>query len=204
MHVVLDTNWLAYYIIGPTLAGKTFIHHQFDLLHPSSTYTKEELSKFYAGVAEFPTLSQLLESLEIMVTFDGRNYIIPTKIPPERRGRSASEFTKGRSIFCADSRSMVSPGVFPIIQTKLMKAFGSEIDQPTLTTQSVQFAKQTIALEKQLNGRDAINFAIDYQDMNAELCYEDLNRMTNIIVLTMYEISPGTSIETGKNHCAGR
>ncbi|XP_072046623.1 death-associated protein kinase dapk-1-like [Amphiura filiformis] len=194
-HVVLDVQWLAYYIIGPTLAGDIFAD-QLNVLAPKAAYSKEELEGYYRDVADFSTLSQLLQSLGLMVTFNDINFVIPAKAPKES-GISKAKFQKGRSIFCDDDRSMLSPVVFPTIQARIMKAFGSESNQPIVSLGSMQFANETLALVKQYEERDAINFAVEYKDEDAELCYNDLEKMTSIIVSTMYELSPGTSIATG-------
>ena len=167
------------------------------MLPSKSSYNKHELEAFYNDVADFPTLSQLLQSLDLMVTFDDTEFIIPCKV--RKSVNVKEEFKNGRSIFCIDGKSMLSPTVVPVVQARIMKSIGSMENQPIMSNDSIQFLHQVIGLakEKEGSGRDAVNFAVVYKDEDPEASFHDLEKITAIVVTTMYEFSPGTSIATG-------
>ena len=193
--VVLDTQWLSYHIIGPTLAGNEFAD-QFQMLTAKSSYNKQELEIFYKDIADFPTLSQLLQSLDLMVTFDDKEFIIPCKV--QESNQKKDEFKNGRTIFCVDRKSMMLPTVFPMVQARVMKAMGSRINQPIMSRESMQFLNHAVGLTKEVaGGRDGINFAVVYKDDDPESCFNDLETITAIVVTTLYELSPGTAVDTG-------
>ena len=196
-HVVLDTQWLTFNIIGPTLAGNKFEPH-LRKLPTQSSYTKDELEVFFKDTADFPTLSELLQTLDLMVTFDGSKFIIPAKVPEQQSSSPRPKFKKGRSIFCVDGKSMLSPTVFPVVQVRIMKELGSTGYQPIICKGSMQYSNQTVGLAKQFDEKDAINVAVEYNDGDAEASFNDLEKITGIIVTALYELSPGTAIETGK------
>ena len=64
----------------------------------------------------------------------------------------------------------------------------------------MQYSNQTVGLAKQFDEKDAINVAVEYNDGNAAASFNDLEKITGIIVTTLYELSPGTAIKTGKFH----
>ena len=193
--VVIDIQWLTYHIIGPTLAGEKFAGY-LNMLPSKPSYKRHELEAFYNDVADFPTLSQLLQSLDLMVTFDDTEFFIPCKV---LQSTKMAEFKNGKSIFCVDGNSMLSPTVFHVVQARIMKAIGSQENQPILSKGSMQFLHRVIGLakEKEEGDRDAINFAVVYKHEDPEACFHDLEKITTIVVTTMYELSPGTSIATG-------
>ena len=82
-----------------------------------------------------------------------------------------------------------------------MKVMGLKNDNPlmTMTKGFMEFKHQTIALAKEgeEEGQNAINFAVVYKDEDPESCYRDLEEITDIIVTTLYSVSPGTSVTTG-------
>ena len=192
--VVLDTQWLAYHIIGPTLAGNDFAD-QFQLLSGKSSYNKQELELFYKDIADFPTLSELLQSLDLMVTFDDKEFIIPCKV--QKSNQIKDKFKNGRTIFCVDEKSMLSPTIVPTVQARIMKAMGSRYNQPIVSRGFMQFLDQAVGLTKEEEGRDAINFAVVHTDEDTESCFNDLEKITGIVVTTIYDLSPGTAVETG-------
>ena len=95
---------------------------------------------------------------------------------------------------------MLSPTVFPTVQVRIMREFGSARDQPTISKGFIEFSNQTVGLAKDFDEKDAINVAVEYNDDDAEASFKDLEKITGIIVTTLYELSPGTSIEIG-NYC---
>ena len=129
------------------------------------------------------------------MTFDDTNFIIPSKVIESPRTNTA--FKNGRSIFCGNG--MISPTVFPVVQARVMKAMGSMGDQPIMSKGSMQFLHHSVGLEKEgeEGGQDAINFAVLYKDKDPESCFHDLEKITAIIVTALYELSPGSSVETG-------
>ena len=167
------------------------------MLPCKSSYTKQELGVFYKDTADFPTLSQLLQSLELIVTFDNKEFIIPCKVP---ESATNAIFKNGRTIFCVDGKSMLSPTVFATVQARVLKAMGSKEDQPIMTKGSIQFMHQSVAFAKEgeEEGQDAINFAVAYKDKDQETCFRDLEDITAIIVTTLYSMSPGTTVTTGR------
>ena len=167
------------------------------MLPSRSSYPKEQLEDFYKDTADFLTLAQLLQSLDFFVTFDNKEFIIPCKV--QGTTMMNPSFSNIRSIFCVDTKSMLSPTVFPIVQARVMKVMGSRDNQPIMTEGSMQFMDREIALvqEGQKEGQVAINFAVEYKEKDPEACYRDLEKITAIIVTTLYSISPGTSVRTG-------
>ena len=196
VRVVLDTKWLTYHIIGPTLAGNKFVD-QLKILPSKSSYKRYELEAFYKDFADFPTVSQLLQSLDVMVTFDDTEFFIPCKV--QESTKVETTFKNGRSIYCNDRKSMLSPTVFPTVQARVIKVMGSRENQPIMTRGSMQFLDQAIGLVKGggEDGRDAINFAVNYKSKDPESCFDDLRKISVIISTTINELSPGTSIRTG-------
>ena len=132
-----------------------------------------------------------------MVTFDDTEFFIPCKVLQSTN--VAQEFKNGRSVLCVDRKSMLSPTVLPVVQARVMKAIGSIANQPIISKGSMKFQFRVIGLakEQEEDGRDAINFAVVYEDEDPEASFHDLEKITTIVVTTMYELSPGTSIATG-------
>ena len=166
------------------------------MLPSKSSYTKQELEAFYKDTADFKTLSQLLQSLDLIVTYDNEEFLIPCKVP---ENTIHATFKNGRSVFCVDEKSMLSPTVFPVVQARIMKAMGSRENLLIMTKGSMQFQHHTIALAKEGEdeGQDAINFAVVYKDKDPEACFRDLEEITTIVVTTLYSLSPGTTVTTG-------
>ena len=136
------------------------------------------------------------------MTFDNERFIIPSKVCDRTVDAT---FKNGRSVFCVDGKSILSPTAFPTVQARVMKTMGSTVNNPIMavTKTFIEFQHQTIALTKEgeEEGQNAINFAVVYKDEDPEACYRDLEEITAIIVTTLYSVSPGTSIMTGIYLC---
>ena len=192
-HVVLDTHWLSYHIIGPTFAeDKDF---KDDIKLPNSPfYSEDELKLFYADQADFQTLSLLLQSLELMVKGGEKKYIIPAKLPQSTKNPSA-DMSFGMCVRCVDN-TMFAPIVLPAVQVRIFRDISSK--GKLVTSDYVKVALEVDGLVWQNGSNDAINFAVKRESGLDENGYEILNKIQELIILTLADLSPGTKVEIGK------
>ena len=193
-HVVLDTKWLSCHIIGPTFAGIDFTD-QFKLLPENPSYTEEELVAFYRHKADFHTLQKLLQSLELMVQLDDGMFTIPAKLPASEK-QPTCELKYGRCVAC-EEKTMFAPILFPAIQARVFNEWKVQ-GNPAITSDDVEFAEDGAIcfVWKSKNG-NAICFGVGglvkprkYQDV--------LNRVQDLIILAINDLSGGTNHNTGK------
>ena len=193
-HVVLDTQWLTYHIIGPTFAEDD--DFEDDLKLPCSPcYSEDELTCFYEDKADFQTLSFLLQSLELMVEVGEGEYIIPAKLPRSTDDDASSDMVIGMCLRCIDN-TMFAPLVFPAVQTRIYRDISSK--GKLVTADYVKLALEVDALVWQNESKDAINFAVRREPELDEYCYEALKQIQRLIILTLADLSPGTKVEKGK------
>ena len=189
-HVVLDTHWLSYRIIGPTFAEDE--DFKDDIKLPTSpAYSEDELESFYADEADFQTLSLLLQSLELMVIGGERKYIIPAKLP-QSTDNPSTDMNIGMCVRCVEN-TMFAPIVFPAVQARIYRDISSK--GKLVTSDYVQIAH---GLVWQIGSKDAINFAVKHQPGLDEKCYEIMKTIHTLINLTLSDLSPGTKVEIGK------
>ena len=145
-HVVLDTKWLSYHIIGPTFAGKEF-GNQFTLLPSEPSYTGEALAAFYEHIADFETLKNLLLSLELAVQLDDGTFTIPAKLSPSDK-KAASQLKHGRCVTCEET-SMFAPILFPALQARVFVKLRSEGSVRWFAGKCLTSCTDTLKLYKQ-------------------------------------------------------
>lgn len=196
-HVVLDTKWLSYHIIGPTFAGIEF-KDRYKLLPGNPYYTEVELAAFYEGVADFETLQALLQSLELMIPLDDNKFTVPAKLSPSE-AKPAIQFKYGRCVSCQE-KDMFAPIVFPAIQARIFHKLKLQGNHVLFKSDTIEFDVDA------LNGcvwksekADAICFGVEYND-NLRSCQDLLDKMQLLIILAIRDLSEGTNHKPGKTY----
>ena len=197
----MNTQWICYEIIGRTFAGDDF-KDQLKRLPDRPFFSRQELQTHYSDVADFPTLELLLRSLDLMVKFDKDKYIIFAKLKNDTATvqlTKGMKFSRGISIGLTDNKTMFLPGVFPAIQARIMKRFGSDREgHPSITLGALKFVGHSEGIVQLTNNNEVIKVAVTSNQGDLKGCYQDLKGLANLIEAALLELSPGTSITKGK------
>ena len=197
---MLNTQWLCYEVIGPTFAGDEFEGKLLKLPN-KPFFNTEELERHYQKVADFPTLELLLRSLDLMVKFATDQFIIFAKLQPDSTPLAMPRMKHiyGVCIFRSDSRTMFTPGLFPAIQSRIMKRIKVEEGRyPHITQRALKFVKQEEGLIELSSDRKVIRLVVGTDDDNLQKCHQDLETVTGIIEAALLELSCGTLVKKGK------
>ena len=199
--IVLNTQWICYEIIGPTFAGADF-KDQLTRLPDRPFFSRQELETHYSGVADFQTLELLLRSLDLMVNFDKDRYIIFAKLKNDTTTvqlTKGMKFSRGISISLTDNKTMFLPGVFPAIQARIMKKFGSEEKgHPQITLGALKFVGHSEGMVQLTNNNELIKVAVTSDQGDLKGCFQDLEALADLIEAALLELSPGTAVTKGK------
>ena len=197
-HVVLDTKWLSYHIIGPTFAGIEF-KDRYKLLPENPCYAEEELAAYYGGVADFQTLKALLQSLELMIPLGDNKFTIPAKLAPLEE-KPACQLKYGRCVIC-EEKNMFAPIVFPAIQARIFHKLKLEGNPTLFRSDTVEFDVDGVkGFVWKSEKSDAICVGVENAD-NPTSCQNILNRIQQLIILALNELSQGTNHKKGKLMC---
>ena len=105
----------------------------------------------------------------------------------------------GVGIFCDDKKTMFLPGLYPAIQSRIMKQIQIEEGRRPLITQSaLKFVKQEQGLIELSTNKEVIKVAVGTDADDLSKCYQDLQRVAVIIESALIEVSPGTIIKRGE------
>ena len=200
--VVFNTQWLCYEIIGPTFAGDEFAG-QLTKLPDKPFFSAKELQRFYRKVTDFHTLQLLLRSLDLMVEYAPDQFIIFAKLSEMNSlALKKKNHVYGVCIFCDDKKTMFLPGLYPAIQSRIMKQIQKEADRPFLITQrALKFVKQEEGVIELSTNKEVIKVAIGTNADDLTKCYQDLQRVAVIIESALIEVSRGTIIKRGEIVC---
>ncbi|XP_072048644.1 uncharacterized protein [Amphiura filiformis] len=197
-YVVLNTQWLCFEIIGPTFAGDEF-KGQLVKLPDKPFFRTEELERYYANNANFSTLELLLSSLDLMVNFAPDQFIIFAKLESGKRlNLPKMKHVFGICIYCADNRTMFTPGLYPAVQARIMKILGIQANRlPSITQRALKFVKEEEGLIELSSNKEIIKYVVGTNDDNLEKCHQDLEAVSDIIETALLEVSRGTTIKKG-------
>ena len=194
-HVVLDTKWLTYNIIGPTFAGIEFTD-QYTLLPEKPCYAEEELAAYYAGVVDFQTLLALLKSLELMIPLDENKFTIPAKLAKLEK-KPACQLKYGRCVTC-EEKNMFAPILFPAIQARVFYELKLKGNPALFRSDTVEFDVDGVkGFVWKSATADAICIGVESAE-NPQICQDVLDKIQLLITLAADELSQGTKLNKGK------
>ena len=111
----------------------------------------------------------------------------------------------GVCIFCDDKKTMFLPGLYPIIQSRIMKQIQREGgERPLITQRALKFVKQEEGMIELSTDKEVIKVAIGTDANDLTKCYQDLQRVAVIVESALIEVSPGTIIKRGEIVCKNK
>ena len=200
--VVFNTQWLCYEIIGPTFAGDEFAD-QLEKLPDKPFFSTDELHRFYREVADFHTLQLLLRSLDLMVEYAPDQFIIFAKLSDIKSlALKKMKHVYGVCIFCDDRKTMFLPGLYPAIQSRIMKQIQREEGRrPLITQRALKFVKQEEGVIELSANKEVIKVAVGTDTDDLTKCHQDLQSVAVIIESALIEVSRGTITKRGEIVC---
>ena len=105
----------------------------------------------------------------------------------------------GVCIFCNDRKTMFLPGLYPAIQSRIMKQIQTEEgERPLITQRALKFVKQEEGVIELSTDKEVIKVATGTDADDLTKCYQDLQRVAVIVESALIEVSRGTIIKRGE------
>ena len=100
---------------------------------------------------------------------------------------------------------MFLPGLYPAIQSRIMKQIQREEGRrPLITQKALKFMKQEEGVIELSPSNEMIKVAIGTDADDLTQCYQDLQRVTVITESALIEVSRGTIIKRGEIVCKNK
>ena len=105
----------------------------------------------------------------------------------------------GVCMVCDDRKTMFLPGLYPTIQSRIMKQIQREEGRlPLITQKALKFVKQEEGVIELSTSKEMIKVAIGTDADDFTKCYQDMQKVAVIIETALIEVSRGTIIKKGE------